>query len=719
MLDAGRSETQVFADLIELTARPGYVHAIAYICHRDNLIAFQEEYKASELNRVFESERLIRTEITTLLGLMVRQQIDLTLPDAGTIQEYVTSTDTLMRELHETMSAPVFASMIAEAQAPTKIMASGSVQGQMMRESIFYGGESAYSFQYREFFVEKHTPDDHWLRANMGFDCSQARSLAKLMCSMMDSRATAVYRQVHETGVPPESVLWNFEYNPEEVAQLSGLPLDVVKAFFSALTLSGNNQDFNELGDYNALAGTPLIPTERGTVLLFLHYSIYEALYESPFFWMGSDKEYKPAAMANRGAFTEGLSERRLADVFGKTNVHRNVNILRGKQIVGEADVLVIYGDRVIIVQAKSKKLTLDARKGNDRLLRKDFAAAIQKANDQAWECANAILAGDCRMEDDQGKEVLLPKSIKEIFPFCIVSDHYPSLAFQASQYLNYQSTDVIRRPLVMDVFLLDVLAEMLSTPLHFLSYLRLRATAGDTLHVNHELTALGFHLKRNLWLDPQYNLVMLEDDIAGELDAAMTVRREGLPGPATPSGILTVMAGTLFEKLISQIERRPNPATLELGFSLLSMEEESCLNIHKGLLSIIAQTKSDGKNHNFFIGISSAPSGIFFHCNPAPTKETLLNFEDHCQKRKYWLKAPEIFGVSVDPDGAIQLGVHFSFPWERSTEMEEKIKDMKRPTTVAAAVKAFERNMRPQKQGRNDPCQCGSGKKHKKCCMT
>lgn len=49
----GRSESGVFADLGVLTAKPGYVHAIAYICHRDNLVAFQDEYTASDLGELY------------------------------------------------------------------------------------------------------------------------------------------------------------------------------------------------------------------------------------------------------------------------------------------------------------------------------------------------------------------------------------------------------------------------------------------------------------------------------------------------------------------------------------------------------------------------------------------------------------------------------------------------------------------------------------------
>nr|GFD60108.1 hypothetical protein [Tanacetum cinerariifolium] len=80
------------------------------------------------------------------------------------------------------------------------------------------------------------------------------------------------------------------------------------------------------------------------------------------------------------------------------------------------ADVLVIFGDRIIILQAKAKKLTLASRKGSDGQIRTDFAAAIQKASNQGADCATAILSGKCRLEDDRGQSVQLPEKIREIY---------------------------------------------------------------------------------------------------------------------------------------------------------------------------------------------------------------------------------------------------------------------------------------------------------------
>lgn len=53
-----------------------------------------------------------------------------------------------------------------------------------------------------------------------------------------------------------------------------------------------------------------------------------------------------------------------------------------------------------------------------------------------------------------------------------------------------------------MDVFLLDVLTEMLDSPLRLLSYVRLWAITRNKLRVSHELTVLGYHLNQNRWLD-------------------------------------------------------------------------------------------------------------------------------------------------------------------------------------------------------------------------
>ncbi|MCD7080733.1 hypothetical protein LRQ11_18665 [Pseudomonas sp. MAFF 311095] len=351
-----RSEADVIDDLAALAAKPGYAHAMAGICYRDNLVSFQGEHKSSDIEHLFDRKRLNRNEITTILGLMSRQPLDLTEVDEATLRSYASRTDELMSELHDAMTGLMIGELMPQAQQGIAI--SDIWKGAMMKEPIFYGTESAYSFQYRDFFAEKHAQDDDWLVRAMAFSSAQALQVASAMCSLMDVRATKgaqVGGGAKIGELPAASVLALFEFTAQEIAARSGQELAVVEAVFKALTFSGDNGQFNEVGDFNQVAATPLLPTGRDSVLLFSHYAIYEALYESPFFWMHQDKAYRQQASDNRGAFTEQFSQCRLAAVFGKANVHTNVNIYEGKRIVAEADVLVIFGDRVIMFRQKPK----------------------------------------------------------------------------------------------------------------------------------------------------------------------------------------------------------------------------------------------------------------------------------------------------------------------------------------------------------------------------
>ena len=715
-MEKPREESRILEDLVALATSPGYVHAVANICHRDNIIYVKGNLQPSDMDRLFSRERLIRTELTTLIGLMAKKPLDLSQQAADVVESYVKRTDSLLGELHNAMSYPMFAAIVEGVKAG--IEPPDPWHGLGMREPIFYGTESAYAFQYRDFVPEKYGADDAWMLKAKGFTSSQARIIAETMCALMDEKGTLLFAGARAAKAPPATWLPAFEFSLDEVALHSGIAKDVIDAFFRAFVFVGDNSGFKEVGDFNEVAAWPLLPTDRGTVLLFSHYAIYEALYESPFFWMWDDKPYRSTAAKHRGAFTEQFAARRLARVFGSEHVHTNVNLHRGKDIVGEADVLVIYGDRLIIVQAKAKKLTIAARKGNDNQLKTDFAAAIQDSYDQGWTCANEMLAGGCRLVDDNDNEVELPPNIKEVFLFSLVSEHYPALAFQTKQSLRFQTTDVIQPPFVMDVFFLDTLTEMLATPLRLLGYVKLRVTASNKLMSGHELTMLGYHLKQNLWLDDEHHIVMLEDSVAQDLDAAMLVRRDNQPGDDTPAGILTRMRGTRYESLIKEIEVRANPATLELGFHLLSMDENSCMNVHRALETVTGKAQLDGNRHDVTFASSTPPCGVSFHCNPMPSPEAIAVLEVHCAKRKYQQRAAQWFGVSVSLGGQVQFGVTLDFPWEPSEDMDRLTANMKPAARVRDALPQYSQGVSRIKLGRNEPCHCGSGRKHKKCCL-
>jgi hypothetical protein len=711
-----REEHEIFSDLAALCASPGFAHAIAFFCYRDNLVRYGKALQPDDLAHLNSRSGLIRAEISTLIGLLARQSIDYTLHEPAVIQGYLDQAQALLHELHRALSSLWFKGLDPEtfkAEGPKLLSA-----GPALREPIFYGGDSAYSFQYREFTEKKYGNDRDWLLAHKGFGISTALVIANALRDVLVEQLIAIPKVLKTKPSREWTVLPAFCFSSGEVAHRSGIEPAVVRRVIEAFCLQreDRNAQFTSLQQYNAMNASPILSLGGDEFVLFQHYSLMEALYESPFFWMAADRSYAPTALTNRGRFTEELASEQLQRVFG-LHVYANVHLERKKgDEIGEIDILVIFGDRAIVLQAKSKRLTLEARKGNDFQIKDDFKKAIQASYDQALVCSKALLEGNCRIKNSEGREIVLASPIKQLFPVCIMADHYPALAFQARQFLKYEATEKIAPPLVTDVFALDAITEMLETPLRVLSYLDLRSIHGEKILAMHELSLLSTHIKYNLWVDEKYDFVHFTDDLGIHLDAAMAVRREGLPGDHTPDGILTRLKGTHVGRIVSQIESTPEPATIDLELLLLSLDEDSTDTINRGIRLISAQAAKDGRNHDFTAGFGASSSGLTIHCNNRPHEAAVKSLFTHCGLRKYSQKAFRWFGLAISPtDGAVRFGLDLEGEWKQDSEMDEAVRGMLggvRPDKLIGMLKA------KNKLGRNDPCPCGSGRKYKRCCL-
>ncbi len=493
---------------------------------------------------------------------------------------------------------------------------------------------------------------------------------------------------------------------------------NVIESFVSPI----EKNEFTSLDDFNPINTYPIIKLKEDKYLLFQSYSLLEALYETPFFWFNADAEYRNIAMDHRGKFTEEFSSRRLISVFGEKRVFQNVNIVDAKRNkAGEIDVLVVFANRAIVLQAKSKKLTIAARKGNDLSLRNDFKKAVQDAYDQAFLCSKYLSDNNYKLLDEQGNEITIRRQFKEIYPFCVVSDHYPALSFQVRQFLKQNPTDLIKPAFVMDVFFLDVVTEMLSSPLYFLSYINRRTLYGNKISSTRELTILSYHLKQNLWFHDKYKIIHLEDDICADLDLAMLTRRNSIPGSETPDGILTRYEGTHFDRWIKDIESSEHLGTIDFGFMLLTLSSDAIEMINDAISKLVALGKKDGKHHDLTLGIREGSTGLTIHCNNDFDAEAVQRLDRHCEIRKYVQKADQWFGVCIDISSQrLRFGVNKEFKWEQSDEMDKATKDSPNLQSLKGKSKVnFNIVTRKYKKiGRNERCPCGSGKKYKQCCL-
>ena len=713
-----RNEKQIFADLQALAAEPGYAHAIAALCFRDNTIGFSEEIQADDIAKMFSNERLVRTEVSTLIGLLVKADLNLWLPPPNELQRMLDRSDALLLELHKAMNAPSFKKMVeaVQQQDDTDPLS----QGNVLREAIFYSGESAYNFQYRDFAGEKYAADKNWLRANKGFVIHEALTVVRSISNIQNEKIPHTLNALKTKDPSKWTLLPGYMLTLAEVTDAAQLDPQIVTNVLNAFCLPSHdkNECFNSVSDFNSANACPLIRVGDDQFLLFQSYSLVEALYESPFYWMASDPSYSSIAAKNRGLFTERFCADRMQLVFGERRVYQNVSLTRGKKtIVGEIDVLVLFGNRAVIIQAKSKRLTIESRKGNDNQIRDDFKLSIQNSYDQGLSCAKALLEDDVHALDIESCPIKVPLLLKEIYIFCVLSEHYPSLAFQVRQLIKVERSAQIMPPFVMDVFLIDTMTEMLPSPLHFLAYINRRTKYDERVLAGHELTVLSYHLNWSLWIDPKFDMFYLYDDISADLDVAMMARREGLPGQKTPDGILTRLRHTRVGRLIEQIEHTDDAASVDLGFMLLTLGEDTVLELSEAIEAIAAHTRADYSHHDLTIGVDGAHTGITVHCNYDNNEVAMERLGRHCELRKYSQKARTWFGLCLEPRSVgIRFGLTLDFPWQQSNEMGESVASLPKGQEKINLT-TYERPQRT-KIGRNDPCPCGSGRKYKKCCL-
>lgn len=693
------------------------MHAIAYLCFRDNVVRYTGELSAKNMLHLFSMKRLIRTEISTLIGLMIRGDISYTLPVPAVLQEYIERTEALLQEMHNVLSQPLVATL-----GPTKATdpeLNPFSFGNVLREPIFYSGESAYNFQYRDFAPKKYAADDEWLMSTKGFSIQAARDVVHAIGVLQNHKVMSTLEAMRNAPPAQWTILPGYTFNTEEVAEISGIDNSTIETVLNAFTQPPNekNENFRALHDFNVANATPLLRTDEGSFLLLQSYSLVEALYESPFYWMGSDKQYESTAMRNRGRFTEAFCRERLEAVFGSDKVHANVDIYESKgKKVGEIDVLVLFGDRAIVLQAKSKRLTVEAKKGNDGRIREDFQKSVQDSYGQGLLCSKKLSDLKFKLFDSLSRPIAVPRILKEVYILCVVSDHYPALSFQARQFLTYETNDSIQAPLVLDVFGFDAITEMLQSPLYFLSYLRQRVNYTDRLLASHELTILSYHLRHNLWLSAEHDMVLLRDDISADLDVAMAVRRDGVQGKETPDGILTRFAPTVLGRILKDIETSPDPRTIDLGFLLLTLSEKTVLDVSRVIRKLAQLAQRDHKNHDLTVGLDAAGSGLTVHCNEDPIPVAGPRLQRRCELRKYADKANSWFGVCIHPsDESLRFGVNLDYKWEPSSHMDLITRHLPRFGNPADSLRSFGRAC---KVGRNDPCTCGSALKYKKCCL-
>nr|WP_298682208.1 nuclease-related domain-containing protein [uncultured Dongia sp.] len=657
-----RNIDNIFSDLRVLAQTKGALHGVSSIIFRDWVLTIdtQERRIVDDPTRRWSQTKLNKNELMLLLGLIVQsssEEIFSVIPEGD---DFVRAADRLLQEFHERLAAD----FTRQPLIPHEALESGDSFGAFAREAIYYGAESFYLHQLENFARYRYRHDGDWLLQNVGISILPMLQIARFIVDRTNNQISAA-RHSEKAGQFNLGQLTNsLLVSKRELTRKFGEKANAFIKQFSSPILNSNS-DFTHAFAINQVSLKPLI--DLGDYLYVSgQFRLFESIYESPFYWMMADEKYCNTEAEHRGQFLETTTAHLLRSVFGTDNVFQNVIVKSSKKKTGgEADVLVVYGEFVIVVQAKSKRVTLKARAGDIEALKADFENAIQTPYRQAQQFSELLLSGaTCTTAD--GRVLTLPRIIRA-FPAVVLSDSFPSTTILSSHMLT---RDNLAAPVIWDIGILDCVTKILSSPIDLIFYLKCRSEAFEDILSDSEYNLLGYHLKHKLARGAEADFMMIGQDFAEEVDDFMfslDMKLKATP----PIGILQRIQIPVVSLLLDSLRKAP-PSLAAVAIDLYDFSSSALENMSLQILNLREEVVQGKKFKSFSLPTQNG-GFTYLVCQGIDEKVIAAG---HALGTKYKYESRRDRWYVIIDDIETQLPIDRLLPilgkWEENEEMGE-----------------------------------------------
>ena len=710
-----RSESVIVAELESLSQEKGYIYSFCRMV---------DEYlwmKPSDSEIPDWHSQLNLRELTFLLGLMVKYQLTVTNPPTKRESDlHINKTNELFHELHQTHAFPKTEAVNAAQvnledwkSALENTYTDWIKSGKGIVEPVFYGEEGAFDFQFLKMAVWRYRCDNQWIKSKIGIDVDTLTDIAGKIKQLTEYRLNDVTKPL-DFRKSCYRLFSFFLIKPDDVPGAIRKEVEVFLETFSVEPGDGVNQSLDTIGEYNTVDSHPVIKISKDLYFIPIYYNLAKSIYENPFYWILKDCAYKQTGLQNRGDVTEEIVFELLQRVFGVDNVFRRIKIKRGNKDITDIDVLAVCGSKAVIVQVKSKKLTVLSRRGGGRSIEKDFKQAVQDAYTQALLSRNYLLETDETLTVNVERLMQVKENIDDAYIICGTGDHYPAVNIQTKSYLKKKATDPY--PVVLSVFDLDTISFYLREPYDFIYYVRQRTIHASHFEADSEMSFLGFHLNQKLLPSDGYDITIIPQYYAHLIDISFPILRGEHPSSDTAYKVFQNWKNKDFDLLVNEIKARSigNPQLTDLIFFLFDLPGSVADKILALFDKIKQATRHDLQPHDATIPIDHAKKGVTLFCYPSTQElsETMIQeqFRGFAITQKYKSKANEWLALA----SSAQSPNLFDCLWYSNEEWyyDENVERLsKYNLKKGRAVRTDGRRI-----GRNSPCPCGSGLKFKKC---
>jgi len=409
-----------------------------------------------------------------------------------------------------------------------------------------------------------------------------------------------------------------------------------------------------------------------------------------------------------KGDYLEDKSIELFQKLLPNSKVYKNLKYNKDDEVDG----IVIYQDRIFIIEAKSNKFSSGAKKGSIGSIRSDTKKIIEKAYQQAIRAKEYILSKDMVEFKNNKKEVILTIDSTRVSNIYMINTTLEALGNITSNLNSLDRFGFIKgKDWIWSVYLNDlrIISEIIDSPTEFILYLERRIRINDypQIHTMEEIDIFGYFLYNGLYFDdidfPKDNYMMQTVGFSQELDEYY-LWKEGKLNTERKKPSFYNKCET--KEIVKKIEAIGKEDSLILSKFLLSYDGQHQIEIKEQVINIL-----QGRRRNFSMFIEDENIGFTFMHSKYTNKKDM---QFYCEIMAYERKINNWFLIYIDGNLLNNFKLDFdsfSFTNEYNEVLEKKVKELK------------ERRLQQSKEvnkkiGRNETCPCGSGKKYKQCCL-
>lgn len=407
-----------------------------------------------------------------------------------------------------------------------------------------------------------------------------------------------------------------------------------------------------------------------------------------------------------KGEYLEDKSLEIFQKILPNSEVYENLKY----GIDDEVDGIVIYDNNIFIVEAKSNKFTIGAKKGNIDKIKRNTKDIVEKAYQQAIRAKKYILENEEVEFRDKKKKTVLKISREKINNIYLVNTTLEPLNHISTNLTSLQEFGFIQNDeCIWSIYLNDlkIISEILDSPSEFLVYVDRRIKFNDypQIRMAEEIDIFGYFLSEGLYFD---DINFPEDGFMLNIDSSFSKNidlyylwKEGNLDKAQEKPSYFDGCNDNIKFLVKDLENLNKESFSLLTSFLLSLDCYTHKLIKEQIELILKSIRTD-----FHTYIDNKNIGVVF------VSERIYEYDklqQQCEIYAYERKINNWFVVII---GSNFINFEkFYYDNKYNKLIEEKLEELKQYRV--------EQTLNINKKiGRNDICPCGSGKKYKKCCL-